>query len=145
PLNFALPISPAAPIAMFAGGSGIAPFRSFWKARISNGGIGRNILFLGVQSRKKFSYEEELRDAVSYYGLELHTAFSRDRKGLIYDPSTKTLVERDIEPRYLDTTILEQGATVTDLVMSTKQGGLGGYLYICGSVSVYETVISGIT
>ncbi|RPA75375.1 hypothetical protein BJ508DRAFT_332183 [Ascobolus immersus RN42] len=145
PLNFALPISPAAPVVMFAGGSGIAPFRSFWRARISGGAIGRNILFLGIQSRKKFSYEDELRDAVAYDGLELHTAFSRDRKALIYDPSTRTLVEADREPRYLDTTILEQGSMVTDLVMSTKQGGLGGYLYICGSVSVYETVIAGIT
>lgn len=145
PLNFALPISPAAPVAMFAGGSGIAPFRSFWKQRIQTGAIGRNILFLGVQSRKKFSYEEELRDHVSYDNLELHTAFSRDRKALIFDPSTRTLVEREQDPRYLDVTILENGATVTDLVMSTKQGGLGGYLYICGSVSVYETVISGIT
>jgi cytochrome b involved in lipid metabolism len=28
--------------------------------------------------------------------------------------------------------------------MSKSQGGLGGHLYICGSVSVYETVMSGI-
>jgi cytochrome b involved in lipid metabolism len=28
--------------------------------------------------------------------------------------------------------------------MSQSQGGLGGHLYICGSVSVYETVMSGI-
>jgi cytochrome b involved in lipid metabolism len=144
PLNFQLPISPAAPVAMFAGGSGIAPFRSFWAKRILSGAVGRNILFLGVQSRKKLVYEEELRDHVRYNNLELHTAFSRDRKGLVYDPYLRDLVDKDMEPRYLDLAIVENGNTVCDVVMSTKLGGLGGYLYICGSVSVYETVISGI-
>ncbi|KAF8471890.1 hypothetical protein BDZ91DRAFT_716758 [Kalaharituber pfeilii] len=130
PLNFQLPISPAAPVAMFAGGSGRA--------------VGRNILFLGVQSRKKFVYEEELREHVRYDGLELYTAFSRDTRGLAYDSATGDLVEKETEPRYLDVVIVEKAGLVCDLVMSTKQGGLGGYLYICGSVSVYETVISGI-
>lgn len=129
---------------MFAGGSGVAPFRSFWTARFSSGAVGRNILFLGVQSRKKLVYEDELRDHVRYNGLELHTAFSRDRKGLVYDSYVRDLVEKDMDPRYLDMAIVENGHTVCDIVMSTKLGGLGGYLYICGSVSVYETVVSGI-
>lgn len=145
PLNFQLPISPAAPVAMFAGGSGIAPFRGFWQARFASGAVGRNILFLAVQSRKKFVYEEELREHVRYDGLELHTSFSRDTKGLVYDQSTQDLVERETEPRYLDAAIIEKRNLICDLVMSTKQGGLGGYLFICGSVSVYETVMSGIT
>lgn len=33
---------------------------------------------------------------------------------------------------------------MSELVMSKSQGGLGGYLYICGSVTVYETVMSGL-
>ena len=76
--------------------------------------------------------------------LEVHTAFSRDRNGLVYDPVSKDLVEKEMEPRYIDTTIIEQGQTVCNLVISKSQGGLGGYIYICGSVSVYETIISGI-
>jgi hypothetical protein len=130
---------------MFAGGSGIAPFRSFWQERLATGAVGRNILFLGVQSRKKFVYEDELRDHVRYDGLELHTAFSRDSKGLSYDSYTRDLVEKETEPRYLDAVIAEKRNLICDLIMSTKQGGLGGYLYICGSVSVYETVIRGVT
>ncbi|PVH94808.1 hypothetical protein DM02DRAFT_675942 [Periconia macrospinosa] len=143
PIQFQLPPSATAPIAMFAGGSGIAPFRSFWQAR-SQTGIGRNILFLGVQSREKFVHEAELRGLVQQGALELHTAFSRDRNGLVYDPSTRELFERDMDPRYIDTTIVEQGRVVSELVMSKSQGGLGGYFYVCGSVSVYETVLSGI-
>ncbi|CAO2656703.1 Nn.00g055060.m01.CDS01 [Neocucurbitaria sp. VM-36] len=143
PIQFQLPPSTTVPVAMFAGGSGVAPFRGFWQKRIQSG-IGRNILFLGVQSREKFVYEAELRGLVQLGLLELHTAFSRDRNGLIYDPAMRELIEQDMDPRYIDTTIVEQGRLVSELVMSKTQGGLGGHLYICGSVSVYETVLSGI-
>ena len=142
PLNFQLPISAAAPVAMFAGGSGIAPFRSFWQAR--SGGVGRNILFLGVQSRQRLTHENELREYVRAGLLEVHTAFSRDKSGLVYDGMSRDLVERQINPRYIDSAIIEQGQLVCDLVMSKSQGGLGGHLYICGSVAVYDTVMKGI-
>jgi cytochrome b involved in lipid metabolism len=89
-------------------------------------------------------HEEELRSLVQQGSLELHTAFSRDRKGLVYDPYMRELVEQEMEPRYIDTTIIEQGRLISELIMSKKQGGLGGHLYICGSVSVYETVMSGL-
>ncbi|CAE6432420.1 unnamed protein product [Rhizoctonia solani] len=144
PLNFQLPISAAAPVAMFAGGSGIAPFRSFWQARIASGAIGRNVLFLGVQSRKKLLYKQELRQHVLTGQLELHVAFSRDSNGLVFDPRLRDLVEKRMEPRYIDSIIVDQGSYICDLVTSTKLGGLGGYLYICGSLSLYETVMSGL-
>lgn len=143
PIQFQLPPSTTVPVAMFAGGSGVAPFRGFWQKRVQSG-IGRNILFLGVQSRAKFLHEAELRGLVQHGSLELHTAFSRDRNGLVYDPAMRELVEQEMEPRYIDSTIVEHGRLVSELVMSKTQGGLGGHLYICGSVSVYETVMSGI-
>lgn len=143
PIQFQLPSSTTVPVAMFAGGSGIAPFRGFWQKRIQSG-IGRNILFLGVQSREKLVHEDELHGLVQYGSLELHTAFSRDRKGLIFDPFMREMIEQDMDPRYIDSTIVDQGRLVSELVMSKSQGGLGGHLYVCGSVSVYETVMSGI-
>lgn len=143
PLAFQLPIGDAAPCAFFAGGSGIAPFRSFWQARAGRA-VGKNILFLGVQSREKFCYEIELRQYINAGYIEVHTAFSRDSRGLSYDKYLRDLVERETPPRYIDSVIVEQGATVCDLVMSKKQGGLGGYLYICGSLSVFDSVMSGI-
>lgn len=143
PIQFQLPSSTTVPIAMFAGGSGIAPFRGFWQKRVQSG-IGRNIMFLGVQSRERFVHEAELRVLVQHRSLELHTAFSRDRAGLLYDPAIHDLVEQEMDPRYIDATIVDQGRLVSEIVMSKTQGGLGGHLYICGSVSVYETVMSGI-
>jgi len=143
PLNFQLPVTHSTPIVMFAGGSGIAPFRSFWQARAAQTS-GRNILFLGVQSREKLLYEEEIRDLVRQGKLELHVAFSRDRNGLQYNPSTKRMDQKSIEPRFIDAAIIEQARTVYDMIMPKRSGGHGGYLYVCGSVSVYETVMHGI-
>ncbi|KAK3998190.1 alpha subunit of putative sulfite reductase [Cladorrhinum sp. PSN332] len=146
PLNFQLPIDRASPCAYFAGGSGIAPFRSFWQARLAshNNAAGRDILYLGVQSRDKFCYEEELRDYVEAGLMEVHLAFSRDSRGLVYDRRSHDLVEKEMPPRYIDALIVEQAATISELVMSKKQGGLGGYLYVCGSVAVFDSVMNGI-
>ncbi|KAF2026478.1 hypothetical protein EK21DRAFT_74173 [Setomelanomma holmii] len=143
PFAFQLPFDDTAPVALFAGGSGIAPFRSFWHARCGRT-WGKTTLYLGVQSREKFCYEAELRQYVNEGLIEVHTAFSRDSRGLIYDPVTQDLVEKDIAPRYIDGLIVEQGRSVCDLVMSKKQGGVGGYLYVCGSVGVFDSVMSGI-
>ncbi|RSL88897.1 hypothetical protein CEP51_001518 [Fusarium floridanum] len=146
PVAFQLPIDHMAPCAFFAGGSGIAPFRSFWQHRLQTSGLsgGRNLLYLGVQSREKFCYEGELRKLVNMGFMEVHLAFSRDPRGLAYDDILRDLVEKETPPRYIDSLIIEQGATVCDMVMSKKQGGLGGYLYVCGSVSVFDSVMSGI-
>ncbi|KAK4211511.1 alpha subunit of putative sulfite reductase [Rhypophila decipiens] len=146
PLNFQLPLDRAAPCAFFAGGSGIAPFRSFWQARMRahHNPARRDILYLGVQCREKFCYEDELRDYMEAGLMEVHLAFSRDSRGLVYDQRTHDLVEKEMPPRYIDALIVEQGATISELVMSKKQGGLGGYLYVCGSVSVFDSVMNGI-
>ncbi|KAK4033607.1 alpha subunit of putative sulfite reductase [Parachaetomium inaequale] len=146
PLSFQLPVDRAAPCAYFAGGSGIAPFRSFWQARLAShsNSAGRDMLYLGVQSREKFCYEQELRHYVDAGLMEVHLAFSRDNRAMVYDRKLQDLVEMEMPPRYIDSLIVEQAATVSELVMSKKQGGLGGYLYVCGSVSVFESVMSGI-
>lgn len=117
PFAFQLPCDDTSPVALFAGGSGIAPFRSFWQARCGRA-WGKTSLYLGVQSREKFCYEAELRDYVNEGLMEVHTAFSRDSKGLMYDPISNDLVEKEIPPRYIDSLIVEQGQSICDLVMS---------------------------
>ena len=125
---------------MFAAGSGIAPFRGFWEARKYVGGSARNILFFGVQTREMFLYEKEIRRQVRNGSLEAHVAFSRDNRGLVYDRHARDLVERRMQPRYIDSAILDQSHEVCNIIMSREMGGLGGYIYICGSIPLYETV-----
>ncbi|KAH7358092.1 cytochrome b5-like Heme/Steroid binding domain-containing protein [Plectosphaerella cucumerina] len=144
PVAFQLPLDSMAPCAFFAGGSGIAPFRSFWQARLAASGLsgGRNILYLGVQSREKLCFEDELRAYVNADFMDVHVAFSRDSRGLSCE--SRDLIEKHTPPRYIDSLIVEQGFQICDLVMSKKQGGLGGYLYVCGSVAVFDSVMNGI-
>jgi len=117
PFSFQLPNDDSSPVALFAGGSGIAPMRSFWQARCGQT-WGKTVLYLGVQSREKFCYEPELRQYVNEGLMEVHTAFSRDSRGLVYDPASNDLVEKEIAPRYIDGLIVEQGQSICDLVMS---------------------------
>ncbi|KAF2790559.1 hypothetical protein K505DRAFT_377429, partial [Melanomma pulvis-pyrius CBS 109.77] len=143
PSAFQLPFDETSPVALFAGGSGIAPFRSFWQSRAGRC-FGKTILYLGVQSRERFAYENELRGYVNEGLMEVHTAFSRDSRGLVFDPYSRDLVEKEMPPRYIDGLIVEQGQAICDFVMSKKQGGIGGYMYVCGSVGVFDSVMSGI-
>ena len=125
---------------MFAGGSGIAPFRSFWEARKATGARGRNLLFLGFQRREKFLYEEEVLQNVWNGLLEVHVAFSRDDRGLVYDQTRKDLIEKKIAPRRIDSLILERSSDICKVTAPREMGGSAGYIYICGSTALYETV-----
>jgi cytochrome b involved in lipid metabolism len=124
---------------MFTGGSGIAPFRSFLQAR-SMRANGRNLLFFGVKTRQTFLYEKEIREFVRNGMLEAHIAFSQDTDGLIYDRDRKELLETKTNKGYIDSEIFEHAQDLIHTILPIEMGGLGGYVYICGSTSLYETV-----
>jgi len=140
PFNFQLPPAASTPLVMFAGGSGIAPFRSFWQARKASRSYGRNILFLGFQCRKRFLYESEIRQNVRDGLLEVHIAFSRDERGVVYDPISRELIEKTMKLRRIDSLIMEQSSDICKVIAPLEMGGLAGFIYICGSTSLYETV-----
>ena len=126
---------------MFAAGSGIGPFKSFWEARAYESINSRNILFFSVQSRKYFLYENEIRRYVKGGFLEAHIVFSRDPNGLIYSHKAQDLIERPNERSSIGSAIIEERAKLSDLVTSKTIGGSGAYFYICGPASLYETVL----
>ena len=140
PIHFQLPSIPTVPMVMFAAGAGVAPFRSFWGARVHGKISGRNLLFFSVRTRQNFLYESEIRQQVGAGNLEAHMAFSRDRRGLVYNPEIRDLVEKEMEPRHIDSAILDEAADLCHIIIPNDMGGLGGCIYICGSASFYETV-----
>ncbi|KAF4437279.1 hypothetical protein F53441_13087 [Fusarium austroafricanum] len=143
---FQVPVDNMAPCAFFAEGSGIAPFRSFLQHRLATSSLsgGRNLLYLEVKSRDNFCYEGELRKLVKAGFMEVHLALSKDSRGLSYDHVLGDLVDKKTPPRHIDSLIIEQASTVCEMIMSKEQGGLGGYLYVCGSVSTFESVMKGL-
>ena len=78
-IRFALPDDPARPIVMFAGGTGIAPFRGFLRAR---DGPGENWLFAGARTPGELPYADELERLASEGWVELRTAYSRVEGGV---------------------------------------------------------------
>ena len=61
PLRFTLPDDPAAPVVMFAGGTGVAPFRGFIKTRAEDPAAGPTWLFAAARTPAELPYLEEFR------------------------------------------------------------------------------------
>lgn len=91
-----------------------------------------------------FLYEREIRNEIRNGNLEAHIAFSNDDNGLEYKHHTKELVEKTIKARYVDSIILDQASDICDIILPKELGGLGGYIYVCGSSCFYETVLKGL-
>ena len=95
--HFALPADPSTPVIMIGPGTGVAPFRAFMQEREAGGGIGRNWLFFGEQSRAwGFYYEEEFTDWQARGLLRLDLAFSRDQPQKIYVQHRMREAARDL-------------------------------------------------
>jgi sulfite reductase (NADPH) flavoprotein alpha-component len=121
---FRLPEDPATPIVMFAGGSGVAPFRAFLQERGRSS--GSNLLFLSVRSPADFLYEQEFAAAVAAGALSLQVAFTRaaDRKRI--DALMLTPCMR---------------ARLWQLAQPVERGGEGAVFYVCGRSGFADSVM----
>lgn len=78
PPHFSLPVDASRPVVMFAGGTGIAPFRSLLQARVSQPAGGENWLFFGTRTRSELYYQPEWERFIAGRHLNLQTIFSRE-------------------------------------------------------------------
>eukprot|EP00386_Alphamonas_edax_P006161 GDKI01020039.1.p1 GENE.GDKI01020039.1~~GDKI01020039.1.p1 ORF type:complete len:680 (+),score=234.20 GDKI01020039.1:38-2041(+) len=125
--TFRLPEDPTTPVIMVGAGTGLAPFRAFWREFQSVGGERETALFFGSTSQHKdWIYKDEMlaaHERGSKGGItHLHTAFSRDQAQKIY-----------VQHR-----VLEQGELVGRLLAQ------GGYFYICGATKMGRDVEAAI-
>jgi sulfite reductase (NADPH) flavoprotein alpha-component len=144
PPRFNLPDDPATPIVMFAGGTGVAPFRGFVQERSRQENGGENWLFMGTRTRAEFYYQDEFEPLAAQDKLKVRPAFSRD-------PVEVKLKEGKFsfepgEERYIgDEMLREENAKILwDLLRSKKDGGRGGYFYVCGRTGFANSVMAAI-
>ncbi|MCB0168789.1 MAG: hypothetical protein KDI79_31470, partial [Anaerolineae bacterium] len=144
PSRFNLPDDPERPIVMFAGGTGISPFRGFVQQRAAEANAGPNWLFLGVRTLADVPYQAELKAWVGQGDLKLRVAFSREAQRLTFDrgdfvltPGSKGYVDHLLDDE-------ADAPTLWRYLQSRQDGGLGGYFYVCGQANFAHTVIEGL-
>ena len=123
PVAFSLPADPAIPIVMFAGGTGIAPFREFLRVRTATDGT-QNVMLAGAASREALPYREELEDYDRRARAEVHFAYSRDPD----------------DPRRIDDLVRDPG-------IAARLRGLldqGALVYVCGRATFSRTVMTAL-
>lgn len=144
PPRFNLPADPGTPIVMFAGGTGVAPFRGFIHERVRQPGGGDNWLFLGTRTRAEFYYQEEFEPLAAQGRLNVRPAFSRDAVDVVVKDGH--FVFEPGQKKYIGDEMLreENAKALWDIIRSKKDGGLGGCLYVCGRTGFANAVLGGI-
>jgi sulfite reductase alpha subunit-like flavoprotein len=149
PPRFNLPEEPSTPIVMFAGGTGIAPFRGFVMERNRQENVGDSWLFLGVRTRQEFYYKEQFEPIVANGRLHIRNAFSRDEVEAKFVQNGDGNGRFTFEPsqkRYIGDEMLreENAKALWDILRSKKDGGQGGHLYVCGRTGFASSVMEAI-
>ncbi len=130
PLRFTLP-DPARTVVMFAGGTGIAPFRGFVDARLADPAAGPTILFAAARTRADLPHHDELLALSRRPGLSLHTVFSQE--------DVDGVPRRRIGAAM---TAPDTAATLAGLLADTS--GRGAVFYVCGQAAFAASVLAAL-
>lgn len=148
PPRFDLPEDPSIPIVMFAGGTGIAPFRGFLQERGGQENAGDTWLFLGTRTKEEFYYRDELAQIAAQGRTHVRPAFSRDAVNVKFVPNGGggQFVFQPGEKRYIGDEMLreENAQALWNMLRSRKDGGMGAYFYVCGQTGFANSVMDAI-
>jgi sulfite reductase (NADPH) flavoprotein alpha-component len=148
PPRFALPDDGEAPVVMFAGGTGIAPFRGFIQERARRRDPGESWLFLATRTEADVYYRRELEEAAAAGRLKLRIAISDAPVAarLVADDDGARLVFEPGKPRRIDAEMLaeETARELWDLLRPAGEGGRGGRFYVCGRTGFARTIIDAL-
>jgi sulfite reductase (NADPH) flavoprotein alpha-component len=141
PTRFSLPADASRPIVLFAGGTGLAPFRAMLLDRARQGGSGPSWLYFGTRSRDELYYADDLARLLDDGQLELRVAFSRDDVRLAEPPVDRGRLSFEPAPR----------RRITEEMLDDRNAGRlrelideGACIYVCGRAGFARSVMSGI-
>ena len=148
PPRFNLPKDERIPIVMIAGGTGIAPFRSFILKRAQQSQPGETWLFFGTRKKTDIYYQDELERLATQGRLNLRIAFSQDDidyqqissegdNHFVFEPGAR---------HYIGDEILKEAnaQALWNLLQSKENGGQGAYFYVCGRTGFANAVMDAI-
>ena len=139
--RFSLPNSPKTPCIMFAAGSGIAPFRSFWQYRAEkNENRVSDRLFFG--SRSQTLYKQEWEMHIANNTLDVYALCSREDR-LWYSQEQK-LIETKHPKGYLSSLITTPNIAteMRDILCSDPALETTPCLYICGQGGFAKDILN---
>ena len=139
---FRLPDDPDIPIVMFAGGSGVAPFRAFLQERARTS-RGTAFLFLSLRSPDDFLYHDDFAATVASGELALEVAFTRVGARISLGENGK-LALRPAPPQRLPELMLREPMReqLWQLSQPIEAGGRGAVFYLCGRSGFADTVLA---
>jgi len=148
PSHFSLPADPAVPIVMFAGGTGVAPFRSFLDHRVSQIAGGENWLFVGTRAPSEFYYQSEFSEMAAAGRLHVRAAFSREPVALTFDADAGD-TPFGFEPgvvRHIGDEMMSDGnaEALWHLLRKKEDGGAGAQFYVCGRTGFASSVMEAL-
>jgi sulfite reductase (NADPH) flavoprotein alpha-component len=144
PPRFGLPHDGKRPLVMIAGGSGIAPFRSFIAERQKQLAQADTWLLLGVRSRMEFVCGDELAPLVQAGQLRVDVAFSRDDVGVHWQDGAWRFVPE--ARRHIGDAVRDEANArhLWELLRPVADGGLGACVYVCGRTSFAKAAIDAL-
>jgi sulfite reductase alpha subunit-like flavoprotein/predicted heme/steroid binding protein len=129
PAHFRLPDSPRSPLILIAGGTGVAPFRSFLHALEQRAWSAPTLLLLGLRDPSEFTFHDDVAPGLARGTLTLELAFSRAPATLAWDAARGALVEAPGAARRLPDLIRD--ARVADRLLTLLREERA-VLFVCG-------------
>ncbi|MET0287488.1 MAG: cytochrome b5 domain-containing protein [Polyangiales bacterium] len=136
---FRLPEHAETPVVMFAGGSGVAPFRAFLQERARGTRPGPTMLFLSVRSPDDFLYDDEFATLVASGLLSLHVGFTRVGAKVALGEQGRLAITPGSTQRIDDLMLTPcMQARLWQLARPLEQGG--AVFYVCGRSGFADSV-----
>lgn len=150
PSRFGLPKDDATPIVLIAGGTGVAPFRSFIAERQRRADAGKAWLLLGLRSRDYFYYQDEFVPGVAAGSLRLDVVFSRDDVTVQFQRASEKHGAFTYTPGpagYIQDLLLRPDVAdeLVRQLRSVEEGGEGANLYVCGRTRFAKSIDEALT
>jgi len=148
PLRFSLPEEQGVPIFLFAGGSGIAPFKGFWEALEKKEELTNLTVFYSVKYEKNIVFKKQLEQVLLGGKANVNIILTRESKQLDKEESLKNgkLIFKATDSKKINDLILEteNSERIFGAIKPQFSENKKGYFYSCGKAGFALSVLDSL-